>query len=80
MVQVYVTNAVWTMPFPGWDFILQRSSAAAQNIYELNRNIGRKSRVFVAFWIGILDRNKSFQEQKKKVPTEIFSGSEHINF
>ena len=69
----------------GWDFILQRSSAAARNIYELNRNIGRKSRVFVAFWIGIsksfiLDRNKSFQEQKKKVPTEIFSGSEHINF
>ena len=54
---------------PGWDFIWQSGSAADRNILEVNRYIGRKSRVFVAFWIGIrksiiLDRNKSFQEQK----------------
>ena len=61
------------------------SGAADRNFQKLNRNIGRKSRDFVAFWIGIrksflLDRNKSFQEQKTKMPTEIFSGFERINF
>ena len=55
----------------GWDFIWQRGSAADRNIYNLNRNIGKKSCVFVAFWIGIrkyflLGRNKTFQEQKTK--------------
>ena len=55
----------------GWDFIWQRGSAADRNFQKLNRNIGRKSRVFVAFWIGIrkyflLGRNKTFQEQKTK--------------
>ena len=61
---------VWTC-MAGWDFIWQRGSAADQNVYKLNRKIGRKSRVFVAFWNGIrksflLDRNKSFQKQKTK--------------
>ena len=56
---------------PGWDIIWQRGSAADRTFWKLNRNIGRKSRVFVAFWTGIrksflLDRNKSFQEQKTK--------------
>ena len=55
----------------GWDFIWQCGSAADRNFLELNRNIGRKSRVFVAFGIGIrksflIDRNKSFQEEKTK--------------
>ena len=38
---------------------------------QINQNIGRKLRVFVAFWNGIrksflLDRDKSFQEKKTK--------------
>ena len=68
----------------GWDFIWQRGSAADRNIYKLNRNIGRKSRVFVAFWIGIrksfiLDRNKSFEEQKTKCQQKYFRDLSILN-
>ena len=53
--KLYFIEAGLTLVLPrlesnsGWDFIWQRGSAADRNFEKLNRNIGRKPRVFVAF-------------------------------